>query len=273
MRAPTDFSTLPDHVRSTANAFVALFADWPLGRRAVSIGGSIGKGNYDGKSDIDMRLWHERDLPGSTQAPELWGRLNALLKQCADRGVIVDGVWIRKIDKIDATLRAWIAGQAAPDEMEWTVWGYHLPVDVFNQCVVDDPDGVLAEWRELLTPYPPALREMILAWSVPFLKYWRADYHYQSKVARGDAVFLASLTAKLVHHAIQVLFAINGEYYVGDGANLTFAERFEKKPADLTARVTRILYPGTADAVGTFTRQSDALASLIDDVLALAKSD
>jgi len=36
--------------------------------------------------------------------------------------------------------------------------------------------------------------------------YWRHDHHYASKVQRQDVVFLAGLSAKLVHDVVQVLF-------------------------------------------------------------------
>ena len=52
------------------------------------------------------------------------------------------------------------------------------------------------------------------------------------------------MTSKLVHEIIQILFALNETYYAGDGANLTFVEKFKIVPADFPARVHDILYPG-----------------------------
>jgi hypothetical protein len=95
------------------------------------------------------------------------------------------------------------------------------------------------------------------------LRYWRADYHYASKVRRGDVVFLAGLSAKLVHHLMQVLFALNETYYVGDGQNLEFAEQFRCKPLALSARVAAALYPPPAPTM--LEQQRDTLLGLIDD--------
>ena len=76
------------------------------------------------------------------------------------------------------------------------------------------------------------------------------------------------MTAKLVHEIIQILFALNETYYVGDGANLSFVEKFEIVPADFSTRVHDILYPSVSDS---FTSQYAALISLIDEVLALVE--
>jgi hypothetical protein len=84
-------------------------------------------------------------------------------------------------------------------------------------------------------------------------------------------VFLAGLTPRLVHDLIQILFALNDVYYVGDGNNLWYIEKFKVQPADFAARVTAILYPGSA--ADSLREQYDRLAALIDDVVALADAN
>ena len=261
---------LPALLAEATAEFAAMFAAWPIGRRAISIGGSSGKGNADAHSDLDFRVWQEAEVLWPHQDPERWRPYFELTERWKGRGVVVDGVWPRQISQVEAALRQWMAGAGKTDDLEWTVWGYHLPADVFNQYVVDDPDDVLGDFKRLLTPYPPAMRAAVLSRHLGRLRYWRQDYHYANKVRRGDAVFLSGLTARLVHDLMQVLFAVNGAYYPGDGANLAFAERFAIKPRDLSGRVTAILYCGTAEAGEAFARQRDALVALIDEVIALA---
>jgi Domain of unknown function (DUF4037) len=270
MPSPNRVAQLPAPLSQAAREFAALFTGWSLGRWAFTIGGSVGKGNYDANSDLDFRLWHEADIPSPEGDPDRWRPYFELIERWKARGVVVDGVWPRRIDKIDAALRQWVTGLCQPPELEWTVWGYHLPADVFNQFILEDPDGVVAEWKRLLTPYPPALKAAVLSRHLGRLRYWRRDYHYANKVRRRDAVFLASLSARLVYDMMQVLFAINGAYYPGDGANLTFAERFALKPQDLSNRVTAALYCGSAEAEGVFSRQYDMLAALSDEIVAMA---
>lgn len=253
----------PEQTEAIAE-FVALFRTFPGGRRAITIGGSTGKGLADARSDIDFRIFHEDDLPWPNRAPDLWKPLWALLDEWKARGVKVDGVWPRRISEVDTQLRRWIDGHLDVEPKEWSIWGYHLPTDIFNQHIIEDESGIIARWRGWLTPYPPKLKAALIAKHAASLRYWRKDYHYESKVARRDAVFLAGLSARLVHDLMQVLFAINETYFPGDGANLTYAAKFAYQPADLAARITTALYPGQDDSA--FARQAATLAALIDDL-------
>ncbi len=95
---------------------------------------------------------------------------------------------------------------------------------MYNQYVIDDPHGVLAAWNRLLTPYPLALKQAVINKHHSSLRHWRQDYHYANIIERQDPVFLASLSARLIHDVMQVLFALNETYFPGDGANLVYAE-------------------------------------------------
>jgi hypothetical protein len=55
---------------------------------------------------------------------------------------------------------------------------------------------------------------------------------------RGDVVFLAGMGARLVHDILQVLFALNECYYVGDGNNLRYVATFAIKPPAVEERIT-----------------------------------
>jgi len=236
-------------------------------RCAISVGGSLGKGTWDARSDIDFRLFTERKLPGRGQQPELWAACDAAITNWKMRGINIDGVWARSVGEIDAALDGWFSGEIRPEERVWTIWGYHILTDINNQFVIADPYQIIATWKERLRRYPPALKQAILNKFLASLRYWRTDYHYAHKVERGDAVFLAGLTSKLIHEIIQILFALNETYCCGDGSNLAFVEKFTFLPANFPARVQAILYPQTADA---FAVQYTALIALIDEVIALA---
>lgn len=236
-------------------------------RYAISVGGSLGKGTWDSRSDVDFRLFTDRELPRSKQQPELWADCIAAIQRWRGRGIEIDGVWPRTVGEIDAALDGWLGGEVKPVNLVWTIWGYHILTDVNNQFVIEDPYGIIAAWKARLSVYPPALKQAILGKYTASLHYWRTDYHYAHKVERGDVIFLAGMTAKLVHEIIQILFALNETYYAGDGANLAFVEKFKVVPADFSARVRDILYPRSA---GAFAGQYAALASLIDETLALA---
>jgi hypothetical protein len=76
-------------------------------RYAIAVGGSLGKGTWDSQSDIDFRLFTDRELPRRGQNPDLWSdytaaiagknAASALMALRAHRGeidVAIDG-WFR----------------------------------------------------------------------------------------------------------------------------------------------------------------------------------
>ena len=80
---------------------------------------------------------------------------------------------------------------------------------------------------------------------------------------------MASLTARLVHDILQVLFALNECYYPGDGSNLKFTKAFSLKPQYLEERITQVFQ--LTDAENTFDVQYQNICSLIDDTLKLVE--
>jgi hypothetical protein len=237
-------------------------------RYAISVSGSLGKGTWDNRSDIDFRLYTDQAIPWAHQDPALWADYNAATQRWKEQGVIVDDIWPRPIGEIDRLLDEWSEGKIQPWPVVWTIWGYHVLPDMYSQAIIEDPYGIITAWKQRLSVYPPKLKEAILKKYLGSLVYWRSDYHYSNKVRREDVVFLAGMSAKLVHEIFQVLFALNETYFMGDGSNLSFAKKFAIQPPDLEARVKKILYPGGPDT-GSYTAQYEALASLIDDVVAL----
>jgi hypothetical protein len=240
-----------------------------VGRYAISIGGSRGKGTADGRSDVDLRLFCDEQLPPGPAKAAAWEAVKAAIARWRERGIEIDGCWVRLIGKISAELDDWLQGKGRPTEMVWTVWGYYLPTDIYNMQVVEDPYGVIAEWQERLAVYPAALRQAVLDKHLASLRYWRGDYHYANKAPRGDVVFLAGLSARLLHDIIQVIFALNEVYYAGDGANLSFVARMKLVPERFAERVAEILYP--APGADILARQREALLELIAEVEQLAE--
>lgn len=260
----------PDpHIQPVIDECLPLLKALAKGRCAVTIGGSRGKRTSDQRSDVDFRVFCDEiaDGPKYWETPA-WQPFAQAIKRWRAQGIEIDYCWVRTFAEVDAQLDAWLNGQGKPVEHVWTLWGYHLLTDIANQVVIEDPHGFIAAWQARLIPYPQALQDALLQKYLRSLNYWRADYHYRNKVERGDVVFLASITARLVHDLLQVLFAINKTYYVGDGNNLHYVAHFSIQPQHFAERVTALLYPTpTADVL---TTQYAAMLSLIDDVVALA---
>lgn len=241
------------------------------GRYAVAIGGSFGRKNSDHRSDLDFRLYCDAVVSDQDERARRQAAIDDAVREWAARGVVLDGCWVRNIPRISHELEQWQRGTIAPEDRVWTVWGYFLPTDIANLSVVDDPYGVIAAWRAALFPYPPLLKQATLARHLGRVRYWRQDYHYPNKVQRQDVVFLASLSARLIHDLLQILFALNEVYYVGDGNNLAFVQQFALLPAGFVDGVTQALYPG--QGAGVYAAQYDRLMRLIDAVEVLVAQE
>ncbi len=232
------------------------------GRIAIGIGGSRAKGRTDPLSDYDFRLYADAFAGPDVHATPEYAAFSEVMQRWEARGIHIDGTWPRLIGQMDAELDDWCAGRGRATDLDWAIWGYHLPTDLFHQRILHDPDGVMAGWKARLTPYPKAMRVAILTRNMALLRYWAQDYHYESKVQRGDTVFLASLAARLVHAILQVVYAVNRTYYPGDGWNLSLARDLPVQPSDLAARIETILTNCPPDPA----RQRAAIVALVADL-------
>ena len=229
------------------------------GRYSITIGGSIGKGLSDSKSDVDFRLYAD-DFVEWEQA---YAEMKKYMEYWAERGLLIDGVWLREISAIDNSLNKWLSGEINIEPLEWSVWGYHLPTDIYHQHIIEDPFGVSQNWKNIMNPYPTALKDALISKHMNRLTYWKNDYHYKNKAERKDIVFLASLSASLVHDIMQILCAANEIYFPGDGHNLSLAKRFVLKPNDFEQRIELILYPENPDRL---SNQYNAMIDMISDI-------
>ncbi len=254
-------------IQAVIDECVPLLKKLARGRYAVSIGGSHGKRIFDERSDVDFRLFCDAPIDALRES-EPWRSFCQVVERWRTQGIDIDYCWVRTIGAIDAQLDAWLSGRIAPEPIVWTLWGYQLLTDIANQMVIDDPAGVIAAWQARLHLYPQTLQRAIIKKHLGSLSYWRTDYHYRNKVERGDVVFLASIAARLVHDILQVLFALNKTYYVGDGNNLRYVAVFPIQPQAFAERVNAILYPPQTENV--FAVQYETIIGLINDVMSLA---
>lgn len=238
-------------------------------RYAITLGGSYGKGLSDSNSDYDFRVYYDERVD-----IDIWNELrkdlDVIIGKWAELGVEIDGAWSRSFVDVDIALDQWLSGNGHLDDKKWTIWGYNILTDIYNQAIVEDPFGIAAAWKKRLKKYPDALRASILEKYGSSLKYWRNDYHYYNKVKRHDIVFISSLTSLMVHNIICILYALNRFYYPGDGHNLTYTVDFKIRPESFEHKITNILYPVQADAItDIYLKQYRSLIKLTDEVLAL----
>jgi hypothetical protein len=231
---------------------------------SITLGGSHGKGVSDAHSDFDFRIYYEAPVePEKKRA--VHEEIKQLVNKWKTKNIEVDGVWARTYAEIDEQIDLWFSGNGKALEYQWTMWGYHILTDIYNQIILEDPCGRAAQWKERLSVYPEAIKESIIKKHSASLKYWRNDYHYLNKVNRKDIVFLASVTARLIQDIIQIIYALNHFYYPGDGMNLIYSQQFKLKPDNFEERVAVILR--RAESPNTYELQYNNMISLIDDTL------
>ncbi|MBI4975929.1 MAG: DUF4037 domain-containing protein [Spirochaetes bacterium] len=257
-------AAIPVRIQPVIDDFLPVMRALGKGRTAISIGGSHGKKTFDEKSDVDFRVFCDERTANPGYA-SYWKELCALVAKWKTKGIEVDYCWVRLIGDIEKNLFSWLEGKAQPEPLVWSMWGYHLPTDIWNQMIIEDNDDVIGGWQRRMTPYPEAMRAALLKKYGDSLRYWQNDYHWRSKVERGDALFLTWITGRLVQDICQILFALNGEYYCGDGNNLKFIGRFPVKPADVEKRMAALLYTPP----GNYHGQYEETRMLIAETLAL----
>lgn len=237
---------------------------------SITLGGSHGKGISDQGSDFDFRIYYEASVE-ETERELLLKEIKQLSAKWRAKNIEVDGVWPRTYAYVDEQLDLWFSGNGKLIPLAWSVWGYSILTDIYNQIIIEDPSGKAAQWKKRLSVYPEALKTSIISLHGSSLKYWRNDYHYRNKVNRKDIVFLASITVRLINDIIQVIYALNEFYYPGDGMNLLYTKNFHIKPADFEERIKAILY--ITDSDESHILQYKRIIELIDDTLALIKNE
>lgn len=235
---------------------------------SITLGGSHGKGISDRNSDFDFRIYYEKSVEQNTRRI-IFEEINQLVSEWKAKNVEVDGIFPRTYSQVDEQLELWLTGNGKLVPYEWTVWGYNILTDIYNQQIIEDPYGRATQWKERLSVYPEALKASIIKKHASSLKYWRNDYHYLNKVKRKDVVFLSSITARLIQDIVQVIYAMNEFYYPGDGMNLKYSQLFEYKPYKFEERITEILHISESD--DGYEIQYKNMTGLIDDVLSLTE--
>lgn len=273
-----------------ARELLPLVRRFARGPCAVALGGSCAKGHPDAHSDVDIYLFADSVLPGAERdalvaemvgagaEPDSWGSDDLFEQGGTDfvyRGVPVE-CWLRRAQHVEAAVAEALRGEIRREYVGWTVMGFFNHVvlaDVHSLRIVDDPGGVLARWKAGLAAYPEPLRRAIIRRFMGEAGFWPANVHYHTGIERVDVVYTAGIVQLVVHALIQVLFALNREYFPGEKRVTEALSRLAVVPRDVSARVQALVAPGTPPNVASLRAQQQALAALVDDVRALVERD
>ncbi len=204
---------LPPEIAAASRRVAGAVAAVP-GVRAVVLGGSWVTGTADTDSDVDLGLLYDPRQPFSVRA------LHAVVARLDDRGAAAEvtrfgewgpfidgGAWLtvegrrvdllyRDLERMRRVVAECVAGRASTHYQPGHPHGFRTDIHLAELAVagvLHDPDGLVAELRAPLDPYPPALRAENVRSNL-----WEAGFTLdvaRGSVRRGD-----------VHHVVGCLY-------------------------------------------------------------------
>ncbi len=270
---------------AVAGELLPVLRELCAGEYAVAIGGSHAKGSSDALSDVDVYLFARTVLPGPERTLRVasvpgacevssWGRDEPFVEGGTDfvyRGQRVE-CWLRNPEQVEATIAACKQGRIQRDPVVWTVMGffnYVVLADVRAMRIVEDPYGLLARWKAEVGTYPERLRRMVLHRFMQEAAFWPDNFHYETAVERADVIYTSGIVQQVLHALIQVVFALNGEYFPGEKKLVHAMASLPVQPHAFAARVQGLVAPGSAPDVPQLREQRRELGALVAEMAAL----
>jgi predicted nucleotidyltransferase len=255
---------------------------------AVVLGGSHARGNAKPNSDIDLALYYHPEKPLNIKqlralADELEG-VDPTLNRYKDRGPTELGGWGPFINggawlEIQAQRVDWLYSniaevqQAVTDAVNGKSVLHHCPghphgfhthmfaAQVHFAKALYDPAGEFGKLKEQVLEYPPKLREFLVqSFS------WQADFAItvaEKSAKRGESFYVAGCLFQSAACLVQVLFALNQQFFLNEKGSVDLVETFELKPKEFAARVHT--------ALGTVGRTANELEERLEQFSQLAE--
>lgn len=266
-------------------AVVARLAEVP-GVEAVVLGGSRAQNAAAPDSDWDLGLYYES--PDAFNIVAL-NRVAAVLDDahredlCTPIGGwgpwVVGGGWLRiggravdviyrEIPRVGAVIHDCRAGRFTVEYQAGHPAGYPSYIYAAEVAVgrpLHDPLGRVAALAAAATPYPVALRAAIQSRMRGEPAFCMAIA--EKGLARGDLAYVATCLARATFCLVQLLFALNGEWYLNEKGATARATRFPRTVRRLDTRVQAAFAGLGTDPAASI----DAFRMLADEVAVLTR--
>lgn len=233
---------------------------------AVVLGGSHARGDAKPSSDIDLAMYYHPEKPLNikqlrTLADELEGA-DPTLKLYDDRGptelggwgpFINGGAWLEiqsqrmdwpysNISEVQQAISDAVAGKSVLHHRPGHPHGFHTHMfagQVHFAKALYDPTGAFAMLKEQVLEYPPKLRESLIQGFS-----WQAEFAItiaEKSAKRGESFYVAGCLFQSAGCLVQVLFALNKQFFLNEKGSVDLVETFALKPKDFAARVHTVL--------------------------------
>lgn len=257
---------------------------------AVVLGGSRGRNAADASSDTDIGIYYDGMNPPSIDALR---SLGARLDDRHSRDVVTNfgdwGPWINGGGWLT------IEGHA----FDWLYRDYHLVEQVIDECRAGkpkifyqaghpqgfwtsiymgevhlcqsliDPHGKLAQLKALTSPYPPALKQVLIQGNL-----WEAGFALETSrksIKRGDILHVSGGFFRSAICLVQVLFALNERYCLNEKGALSQVETFPLHPPNFISTVTSVL-ECLGSTTGPLTDNLERMFEMVEEVNVLVNT-
>ena len=202
-----------------------------VGVRAVALGGSRARGTHRPDSDVDLGLYYDRhtvDLDGLEELACRWAGQRVDFAGPGGWGPWVDGgAWLnvagtavdwilRDVERVRDQCERALRGEFGYFAQPGHPFGF-LDVAYAGEAAIGvplaDPEGVLAQLRERVTPYPAALRSAMVK------GLWQVDFLLDGALKgakRGDVTYVALCATHAIMLVAHAWHAVAGEWAINE---------------------------------------------------------
>lgn len=226
------------------------------GIQAVVLGGSRARGSHTSSSDVDLGLYYHAEQPIDLEA---LARLAAELDDERRQNLVTPfggwGPWIngggwlkvqgvpvdflyRELGKVSQVIHACRAGQVEISYQAGHPHGFLSAIylaEIAVCRVLWEQKAWITHLKQLTQPYPQALKRALLE------KFtWEINFHLggvRKGASRLDRVYTAGCAFRAAACMVQVLFALNEQYWLNEKGAVALTERFALRPPNFQARL------------------------------------
>jgi Nucleotidyltransferase domain/Domain of unknown function (DUF4037) len=236
------------------------------GVRAIVLGGSRARGTHTASSDVDLGLYYDPHQPLDVTA------LDAVAAELDDRhepGLLTPiggwGPWIngggwltvhaqpvdflyRDLSRVAACIEACRAGQVEIVYQPGHPHGFLSSIYMAEVALCQllwEADGRISALKERTHPYPESLKKALLqnlAWEMDF-----SLMIARKAIERADVAYVAGCCFRCVACLLQVVFALNEQYWLNEKGALALADTFPVRPEKLRSRIEKAFTLLSAD--------------------------
>lgn len=259
---------------------------------AVAAGDAFARGVERQHTEVVLALYYDPTAPPSVAA------LRALARELDERHpqdaasdlgawgpwlnggaqLVIDGRhvdWLyRDLRRVEQVVADCLAGRVTCEYQPGYPHGFHnhIYLGELHACrPLHDPHGALATLKEQVATYPPAMRRAIIT---RYLEEAESTFQAARQAAQaGDVFFVSGCLFRGVACIVQVLYALEERYFVGERGALHEVTSFARRPAGFVGDVASVLsQPGSSPAtlsasVSTLTRFVGALRTMSAPIL------